>query len=87
MNYADLKDDFLQTARSRGAFYSDMKFDLIAAEVFVEKVAIIIETEREIAAAIAEEEQILWAYEPKEPGEHFKHIAHLIRHREEVFKK
>jgi hypothetical protein len=86
MNYAELKDDFLTTARARGAFHSDLKFDVIAGDVFIEKVKILIETEREIAAAIAEEEQINWAYEPKEPAEHFKHIAWVIRHREEAFK-
>jgi hypothetical protein len=86
MNYNDLKDDFLQTARSRGAFYSDMKFDLIAAEVFAEKLRLAIETEREVCAAIAEEEAINYAYGPKEPAEHFQHIAWVIRHREEAFK-
>jgi hypothetical protein len=78
MNYEELADEFNLAVRVKGA---DLK------KLYIEKLKEAIEVEREIAAAIAEEEQIQWEYDPKPVPQHFKHIAHLIRHREEVFKK
>lgn len=58
---------------------------VITQELFIEwleeMITKAIEEEREANATIAEEEQMHWAFSPKEPAEHFKRIAQEIRAR------